>query len=525
MLRHIPLLSRVFSDVGALAATTFKPTILSVPSLDLRPLRTATFKSSAVTVSRKLSQTASTQSAAQQKPNTRHAPMSRISYTSENKTKTVVIIGGRSQLGEALTRRFLASGGWNVVCTSQGKSNHKLDDSGFHLVGDINLGDEKAATKEYWEELFSKIESEQGHIHTVVNCAGISINDPNKGYKMDDVNRKPVAPMLEACIVLGIDRYTFISTQATKYPETRKPASYSKSKYDAEQDIARVMASKTGIKTQATILCPDLIISADNPGHFGSPQRMSTLPYIKLTIGQDPRKAGSTVLQPVVAYDVADAVVNISDYNIPTPMAIDACGPETRTIEDLMSFFKTKQLKTFLIGIKIPSAAVAASATIRPWGAFEPDHLDLIAHHEKHAVEKVDTTEFERIVGLSRSDKKNPLLTLEEAFDFTKRPVYGTHDLGLYTKSLLKQLKAQDVLSLCKGIGIGLAQSRIDFQPTKKTAQRGPNDGINASVLLVGAVGIGLTASFYSQSKDKDKPSNTETAVEHEVTEKRVRVI
>jgi nucleoside-diphosphate-sugar epimerase len=447
------------------------------------------------------------------------APFARTPFTPEKQKKTVVIIGGRSQVGETLRRRYLASG-WNVVCTTQGSTSHKLDDRGFHMEGDVNLGDEKAWTQKYWKKLFTKINTEQGPIHTVVNCAGISINDPNTGYKMDDVNRKPVAPMLEACIALGIDRYTFISTQAAKYPEARKPASYSKSKYDAEQDMIKIMASRSSSKTQTTILRPDLIISADNPGHFGSPQRMSTIPFIKLTVGHDPRKAGSTILQPAAAYDVADAVVNISDYNIHTPGPIDACGPEAHSIEDLMSFFKARQHKRFVMGVKIPTAAVVAAATIRPWGAFEQDHLDLIEHHEKHQVGKVDTSEFERIVGLSRPETTSPLLTLKEAFDFTKRPVFGTHDLGLYSMSLFKQIKTQDILPLCKGVGIGLTQSRIDFKPNKKTNDRSSNDGINTSVLLLGALGTGLAVHLYNNDEeDKKKSSKTTSTAEEVVTE------
>jgi nucleoside-diphosphate-sugar epimerase len=504
MLNRISLFSRTSLAPKALRAASFKPLV----SNTLRHLSNAVFPGSAEPQIQILE-------LPKMKPAI-YTPFSRTPYISEKGRKTVVIIGGRSQVGETLRRRFLASG-WNVVCTTQGTTSHKLDDRGFHMEGNVNVGDEKAWTSQYWETLFTKIQAEQGPIHTVVNCAGISINDPKTGYKMDDVNRKPVAPMLEACIGLGINRYTFISTQAAKYPEARKPGSYSKSKYDAEQDIVKVMASQIGNKTQTTILRPDLIISADNPGHFGSPQRMSTIPLVKLTVGQDPRKAGSTILQPVAAYDVADAVVNISDYNKYTPEPIDACGPDARSIEDLMSFFKTGQHKTFTIGIKIPIAAISAAASRRPWGAFEPDHLDLIAHHEKHMIGKVNTTEFEAIVALSRPDTSNPLLTLEEAFAFTKRPLFGTHDLGLYSRSLFKQLKAQDVLPICKGIGIGLIQSRIDFNPNKETADRDSNDGVNTGVLLAGLFGTGLAAHFYKDFRGK--PSNTKPTAEQATTD------
>jgi nucleoside-diphosphate-sugar epimerase len=504
----------MLSRLSLFSQTYLTPTALSTSTLFKSLLSNTSRHSSHMTHPQSVGVKIQTPAFPKNTPTTA-SPFARTPFTPEKQRKTVVIIGGRSQVGETLRRRYLASG-WNVVCTTQGTTSHKLDDRGFHMEGDVNLGDEKAWTQRYWEKLFKKINAQQGPIHTVVNCAGISIHDPKTGYRMDDVNRKPVAPMLEACIVLGIERYTFISTQAAKYPEARKPSSYSKSKYDAEQDMANVMTSHGNIATQTTILRPDLIISADNPGHFGSPQRMSTVPFIKLTVGHDPRKAGSTILQPAAAYDVADAVVNISEHNIHTPEPIDACGPEAHSIEDLMSFFKTRQHKHFVIGVKMPTAAIAPAASVRPWGAFEQDHLDLIEHHEKHQVGKVDTTEFERIVALSRPHAGSPLLTLNEAFDFTKRPVFGTHDLGLYSMSLFKQLKAQDMLSICKGVGIGLTQSRIDFNPNKKTADRSTNDGINTGVLLVGALGTGLAAQLYQnhQDEDKDKSSATKSTAE-----------
>ncbi len=411
---------------------------------------------------------------------------------------SVVIIGGRSQVGETLRRRYLASG-WNVICTTQGKANHKLNDKGFHLEGGVDIGDESAQTKEYWNNLLKKIESKHGPIHTVVNCAGIAINDPKASYSMDDINRKPVKPMLEACIDSGVKRFTFISTQAAKYSDTRTTRSYSKSKYDAEQDIIKVMQeakiSKKDINTEATIIRPDLIISADNPGHFGSPQRMSTLPF-KVTVGYDPRKAGNTILQPVSAYDVADAVINISEHNIPTPEPIDACGPEIYTVGGLLQFFKERQNRPYLFGIKVPTDALKHAAISNPRGAFERDHLDLIEHHEKNITGKIDTKEFERLVSFSREENKNtPLLTLDEIFNFTKRPVFGTHDLDIYSRTLLENIKTKDIMPLLAGAYIGLTQSRIDFNPNDKSQNNEANEGVNLGCVLLFALCAAIVTS------------------------------
>lgn len=444
-----------------------------------------------------------------------HTPLS-----SERHRKTVVIIGGRSQLGKTVSEHCLASK-MNVICTTQGSANKKLDERGYHWVGDVNLGKTEAHTKEYWITLLTELQKKHGKIHTLVNCAGISIDDTKAHFTMDDVNRKPVAPMLEACIELGISRFTYISSQAVKYAKATKEGSYSNTKERAEQDIVKVMKAYPGARTQTTIVRPDLIISADNPGHFGSPQRMSTIPFVKFTVGYDPRKAGNTLLQPVADHDVARAVVHISEYSIATPKPIDACGPEAITLEDLMSFFKKRQHKRFAIGWKIPSAAIFPAARIRPWGAFEEDHFALIKHHEEFPIGQIDTSEFERIVAYN-SDKNNSptfngvLLTLDEIFDFTRRPVFGMHNLGLYSKFMFEQVTVKDLPSLFKGICIGLTQSRIDFFPHKKTAERRSNDGVNAGAIFGSLVCTAFAASFFKNAKDKEtiEPSSTKSAIE-----------
>jgi|GEM_PF-6744584 len=389
--------------------------------------------------------------------------------------KTVLIIGGRSQLGEALRARFLAAE-WDVVCTTQGKANHKFDDKGFHLHGGVDIGKKEAQTKEYWNKLFSEVSGKYGPIHTVVNCAGISINDPNAGYSMDDVNAKPVKPMLEAAIDREIPRFTQISTQAVKYKKVRKSGTYAGSKWLAEKNIKET--TRIGTKgTKVTIVRPDLIISSNNPGHFGGPQRMSGPPF-KFTAGKDPKNAGKTILQLVSAYDVSDAIVNISEGNLNTPQPIDMCGPEMHTIGGLQNLFKERRRERYIVGLKLPTSALRHATKIHPKGAFEPDHLDLIEHHEKDKIGKVNNDKFARIVALSRPENKDsPLLTIKETMEFSKRPAYGNHDIGHYTAELLHKTKMKDVLPLISGAADGVWRSRIDFDPHDKFRNRYKKEG------------------------------------------------
>lgn len=434
-----------------------------------------------------------------------------------SKNLTVVIIGGRSQLGETTRRRFLAAG-WNVVCTTQGRANRKFDERDFHLIGDVNLSEKSAWTTGYWNHLFQDITTKHGVIHTIVNCAGVAINNPKSNISMEDINTRPVKPMLEAAFEMKIPRYTFVSSQAAAFEEVRHPGSYSLSKYQAEEDIKTIVRDSGEKNTEVTIIRPDIIISADNPGHFGSPQTMSTLP-VKITVGYDARNAGQTTLFPVSSFDVADAIVNISEHNVKTPEIINATGPEAITISALLDMFRKLQKKKFLVEFKLPTDAVSHVAGILPKGSFEPDHINLIKYYEQNAISKTgNNDDFKQLVALSRPGTNDePLLTLSEIFDFTKRPAFGRAEIGQYCQELSENLTPQDALPLLKAITAGVLHSRIDFYPNRK--HKSPEDGVdskNALLYLLGALAaIGL-AQELKKKEEKNRGivgSNTEKLI------------
>jgi nucleoside-diphosphate-sugar epimerase len=416
--------------------------------------------------------------------------------------RTVLLIGGRGLLGETLRRRFLASD-WNVICTTQGFANDKFDDEDFHLVGGVNLANYKSWTKEYWNSLLNNLKDKYGEIHTVVNCAGVAINDPKSGVTMDDINRKPIDPMLNACKESDVKQFTFISTLCAGLEQTRTPDSYALSKYEAECDISK-FTDNSNNTTRVTIIRPDLIVSADNAGHFGGPQRMSTLPF-KVSIGLDARNAGNTPLQPVSAYDVADAIVNISKYDAKTSLIVNASGPEVKTISELANFFKKRQNSSFWLEFKVPTSAIMPIARQHPVGALEPEHVELIEHCDRNPTERTDTTEFANLIRLSRKNHPNdPLMTMNEVFDFKKNPSFGSSDLINYTKDFMKGLKVEDIPALAKA-GYALAtESIIDFQPHKKS--RSPDDGVSSKTAILAVVGAIILAHIVkSQKEDKEK--------------------
>lgn len=461
-------------------------------------------------------QPASTIKTIKLKSPTAHQPTIYDPARSKLERNTVVVVGGESQVGRAIVNRYIANG-FNVVSTTQRASDHALDSRDYHLEGNVNVGHEKAHTVAYWKNLFEKIQSEHGAIHTVVNCAGISINDPVKGYTIDAVNRKPVAPMLEACITNGVKRFTYISSQAAKdeYAAARKPNSYAKSKYDAQSDIDCVMAAHPEATTQTTTFLADLVVSQDDPGHFGSPQRMSRS-FVKMTV-----ETGNTIVQPVAAIDLADAVVNVSQNNISTPRPIDACGPNAISLADLMLVYKDIQHRRFGFGLQIPVAALRPAATIRPWGAFENGHFDFIDIQKEKITHERDTTEFKAIVG------RENLLTPEKTLALAKRPAFGTPDYFLYSEALLKRIKPKDVLPLAKGVAIALTQSRIDLSPHKKTAEKRANEGFSLLSVWGTLFGLGVATHAYKKSQEQDKPqapSSSKSPIEHVAADKQARV-
>jgi nucleoside-diphosphate-sugar epimerase len=287
------------------------------------------------------------------KPIKMKEPEEAIEKMPPSRKGTVVVLGGKSQLGKAVVKKFMSEG-YNVVITTRGKKSSINEGARYHEIGGIDLENSETGKKQFWDEVFTDIESHQGKIKCVVNCAGEALAKSEES--LSNINRRPVKPMLDAAVEKGIQQFTYISTKGAAVEESFEEGGYSLTKRQAELDI---LNTKDTRDTNTTIIRPDLLISANNPGHFGGPQIMSGS-SIKFTAGSTAENAGNTLLKPVSTHDVAEAIFNITDKSLKTPEVVTASGPEEYSYSDLLNLFKDRYRdEKFVVGLQVPVDAVA----------------------------------------------------------------------------------------------------------------------------------------------------------------------
>ena len=416
---------------------------------------------------------------------------------------TIVVIGGKSQLGSSVVKKFMTEG-YNIVSTTRKPKSSINEGSRYHEVGGIDLENPETGNQEFWEEVFDDIEKHQGKIKAVVNCAGEALGQNEDS--LYNINKRPVKPMLDAAVKKGIKQFTYISTKGAGVEESFEEGNYSKTKRDAELDILN--AGDTG-DTNTTIIRPDLLISGNNPGHFGGPQIMSSSP-IKFMAGASAEKAGNTRLSPVSTHDVSDLIYNVVDQDKKTPEVLTASGPQEFSYSDLLNFFKNFRGDKFLVGLQVPADAVMPFAEAAPKGALEPNHIKLLKIMDEMEVDPAKQQAEEKSVEAFKEILGRPRVTIGEEMASVSRPNLGDAQMLGYFASVLKNVDADNAQQMMAGFVAGATQSRIVFDANKSQDERTEHDGINTGNLLLGIAAGAAAIGIYNKMRSKNKEGSEE---------------
>lgn len=416
---------------------------------------------------------------------------------------TIVVIGGKSQLGSSVVKKFMTEG-YNIVSTTRKPKSSINEGSRYHEVGGIDLENPETGNQEFWEEVFDDIEKHQGKIKAVVNCAGEALGQNEDS--LYNINKRPVKPMLDAAVKKGIKQFTYISTKGAGVEESFEEGNYSKTKRDAELDILN--AGDTG-DTNTTIIRPDLLISGNNPGHFGGPQIMSSSP-IKFMAGASAEKAGNTRLSPVSTHDVSDLIYNVVDQDKKTPEVLTASGPQEFSYSDLLNFFKNFRGDKFLVGLQVPADAVMPFAEAAPKGALEPNHIKLLKIMDEMEVDPAKQQAEEKSVEAFKEILGRPRVTIGEEMTSVSRPNLGDAQMLGYFASVLKNVDADNAQQMMAGFVAGATQSRIVFDANKSQDERTEHDGINTGNLLLGIAAGAAAIGIYNKMRSKNKEGSEE---------------
>lgn len=379
---------------------------------------------------------------------------------------TVLVTGARNPIGAAIVLHCLGNG-YNVIATSSSQYTKEMPSMQNLHWEQVDFRQKETHSPDYWQKLVTRIEADHGKVSAVVDTVGIGLEDPKNGLTFENINYKSVSAMAEGCArggeprhFVGISHFAAAVNAAVKGD---KAVPYIQSKYKAEQALHRLENEGKLENMSYSFFRPDLIISAKDPTHAFSPQRLTGLP-IKILAAQTLPKAGKILMQPVFVDDLASAVVNMIEASLAQPVKeerahhkqiVNAVGPEVFTLSDFMNFFKKLRGEDYLFQVRVPVKAIIPFAELHPDGALELNHLQLLGILEDNPRTPIDPTEFQQIAG------KKSLTTISEAFNQERIPIFAKIEVVEYVAGLLKSgIDWQTAGKLMKAICTGLIQSK-----------------------------------------------------------------
>ena len=431
--------------------------------------------------------------------------------------KVAVVVGVKSNLGRDLVDRFQVDGSFRVVGTTQGVAKSPNGNNYFE-VGGVDFTDPITHDKDYWTKFFAAIEGKYGKVATVVNLVGVTHAETPE--KLEAINRNAVRPMFEGAAARGIPQFTQLSSIGAGIPTTGEEVTYISSRKGAEDDL--LTAAEGSKKPSLLILRSSLMVSCNNSGHMGGPQRMSGSRF-KITAGIDPKKAGDVIVSPVASSDITRAILNAAKDPGMVSGIVIAEGPEAYSISNLLQkFSELRGDHSFWAEFNLPIEGLLPFVSVNPEYSLERDHLKMIAHIEKDP-EISNLANYEK-QKLFQSLVNSPLTTIQNEVDSVNRPVFGRHDLLGYTSRLWNKIDTKnsaDLKAMAGGVARLVLESRLaavgpyanrydhsqnDSKHRKKAI---PNStGVNLGHLLL--LAIASAAAGHISNRDRDRDENNE---------------
>jgi NADH dehydrogenase len=135
------------------------------------------------------------------------------------------------------------------------------------------------------------------------------------------VNLQGTETLLEQCRRVGVQRILFVSSIATKFPDTRRYY-YAQAKLQAEEAVR-----SSGLRF--AIIRPTIILGRGSP-ILSALEKLATLPFIPV-FGN-----GRALVQPIYVDDLAGYILEVVEQDRFRNETLDLGGPSTLTIEELL---------------------------------------------------------------------------------------------------------------------------------------------------------------------------------------------
>jgi uncharacterized protein YbjT (DUF2867 family) len=222
----------------------------------------------------------------------------------------VLVTGAAGFIGRHVVAA-LRSAGHGVVCASRdvGRTRQMFPDQ-ESIACDFN----RDVTIDSWLARLARIDA-------VINCAGIL--QARRGQSMAAIHSAAPKALFEACLQSGVRRVIQISALGIGPDVT---VEYSQSKLAAERHLA-------SLDLDWVILRPSLAYTP--AGSFGGTslfRALAAMPWFVPVVGD-----GRQVFQPIHMDDLADAVRRLVEDHRVSGQIIDAVGPESLTVRDILA--------------------------------------------------------------------------------------------------------------------------------------------------------------------------------------------